>query len=109
MADGSLVVLCTAPAGGEVAVGLARGLVEAGLAACVNLVPAVRSLYRWQGKLCDDAEVLLIIKTRRERFEAVREWLSREHPYEVPEVVALPIEAGAPSYLAWLAAQVGLG
>ena len=95
------VCLCTAPSA-EVGTELARGLVEAKLAACVNIVPGVRSIYRWQGEIQDDAELLLIIKTSRERFEAMRDWLIEAHPYDVPEVLALPVEAGADAYLAWV-------
>jgi periplasmic divalent cation tolerance protein len=68
----------------------------------VNLVPPVRSIYRWQGELCDERETLAIIKTTRERFDALRERLVALHPYEVPEVIALPVEAGHPPYLDWV-------
>lgn len=95
------VCLCTAPSA-EVAAELARGLVEATLAACVNIVPGVRSIYRWKGEVQDDGEVLLIIKTSAERFDAMRDWLVEAHPYDVPEVLALPVDAGADAYLAWV-------
>jgi periplasmic divalent cation tolerance protein len=101
----ALVVLCTAPTA-EVAAELARALVEARLAACGNVVPGLRSIYRWQGKVEDEAEVLLILKTTRERFPALRDELLRRHPYQVPEVLALPVEAGSAAYLEWLSAQV---
>jgi periplasmic divalent cation tolerance protein len=101
----ALVVLCTAPTV-EVAAALARALVEARLAACGNVVPGLRSIYRWQGRVEDQPEVLLVLKTTRERFPALRDELLRRHPYEVPEVLALPVEAGSATYLAWLAAQV---
>jgi periplasmic divalent cation tolerance protein len=101
----ALVVLCTAPTA-EVAAGLARALVEARLAACGNVVPGLRSIYRWQGKVEDEAEVLLVLKTTRERFPALRDELLRRHPYQVAEVLALPVEAGNAAYLEWLAAQV---
>ncbi len=101
----ALVVLCTAPTV-EVAAGLARALVEARLAACGNVVPGLRSVYRWQGKVEDEAEVLLVLKTTRERFPALRDELLRRHPYQVPEVLALPVEAGSAAYLEWLSAQV---
>jgi len=103
--DEALVVLCTAPTA-EVAAELARALVEARLAACGNVVPGVRSIYRWQGRVEDEPEVLLVLKTTRERYPALRDELVRRHPYEVPEVLALPVEAGSAPYLAWLAAQV---
>jgi periplasmic divalent cation tolerance protein len=105
MAD-ALVVLVTAPTA-EVAAGLARALVEARLAACGNVVPGLRSIYRWEGRVADDAEALLILKTTRAGFPALREELLRRHPYQVPEVLALSVEAGSEPYLAWLAGQVG--
>jgi periplasmic divalent cation tolerance protein len=85
------------------AAALARTLVEEGLAACVNIVPGVRSIYRWQGKLCDDAEVLCLVKTRSALFDRVRRRVLELHPYEVPEVLAFAVDDGSPAYLAWLA------
>lgn len=85
---------------------IARSLVEKGVAACVNVVPGVVSFYRWKGRLERDAEVLLVIKTRGERFEELKTALLAEHPYEVPELVALPITAGHERYLEWLADSV---
>ena len=81
---------------------IARALVERRLAACVNIVPGVVSVYRWKGEVCRDEERLLIIKTRASRIEALREALVAIHPYELPELVTLPIEAGHEPYLAWL-------
>ena len=81
---------------------IARALVEGRLAACVNIVPGVVSVYRWKGEVCRDEARLLIIKTRAARIEALREALVAIHPYELPELVALPIEAGHEPYLAWL-------
>lgn len=104
MAD-VLLVLVTTPSA-EVAAGLARALVEARLAACGNVVPGLRSIYRWEGAVCDEAEALLVLKTTRARFEALRDEVLRRHPYEVPEVVALPLEAGSEAYLAWVRAQL---
>ena len=83
---------------------IARSLVEGGAAACVNIVPGVRSIYRWQGKLCDEGELLLIIKTTEERFEDVRTKIRSLHSYELPEIVAIPIAAGDEEYLRWLSA-----
>ncbi len=93
-----LVVLTTAP-DADAAARIAKTLVEEKLAACVNLVPGVRSIYRWEGKLCDDAEVLLVAKVRADRFDAYAERMRALHPYEVPEIVALPVERVARSYL----------
>jgi len=81
---------------------IARSLVEKGVAACVNVVPGVVSFYRWKGRLERDAEVLLVIKTRGERFEALKAALLAEHPYEVPELVAIPITGGHERYLEWV-------
>ncbi|MFO0569191.1 MAG: divalent-cation tolerance protein CutA [Polyangiaceae bacterium] len=99
-----VVVLCTAPAEGEHAERLARGLVAEKLAACVNVLPNLRSFYTWEGKLENSAEVQLIVKTRRSLFPEVEAWLRANHPYEVPEILALPVVAGSPGYLEWLAA-----
>jgi len=104
MEDGPILVLSTAPSA-EVGATLGRGLVEARLAACVNVIGGLRSIYSWEGEVHDEAEVQLLVKTRRARFEAVRDWLAEHHPYTVPEIVALPIEAGAKSYLDWLEEQ----
>jgi len=81
---------------------IARALVERGLAACVNVVPGVTSFYRWKGKIEKDEERLLVIKTRAERLPALQEALVSLHPYEVPEAIALSIEAGHEPYLRWL-------
>jgi periplasmic divalent cation tolerance protein len=101
----ALVVLSTFP-NEDKAVEVARVLVEEGLAACVNVHPRVRSIYRWKGKLEDDAETLAIIKTTSERYDALAARLVALHPYELPEVIALPIAAGHAPYLAWLARHV---
>lgn len=85
---------------------IARALVEQGVAACVNVVPGVVSFYRWKGALERDAETLLVIKTMGERLEALRAALLALHPYELPELVALPIGDGHRPYLDWLAAGV---
>lgn len=100
-----IVVLSTV-ASAEDADRMARELVERRLAACVNVVPGLVSIYRWKGGVERDEERLLIIKTRSERFEALREALVALHPYEVPEVLALPIFAGSRPYLDWLDSAV---
>ena len=106
LAGGPLVAFTTV-ANQDDAERIARSLVEKGLAACVNVVPGVLSFYRWKGALERDQEWLLVIKTRGERFEALRTALVAEHPYELPELIALPIAAGHQPYLDWLQSSVG--
>jgi periplasmic divalent cation tolerance protein len=84
------------------AAAMARALVEEGLCACVNIVPGVRSIYRWQGKLCDEPEVLCLAKTRPALFDRVRRRVLELHPYDVPEILAFAVEDGSPAYLEWL-------
>lgn len=96
-----VIVLTTVGANFDAAE-LARPLVEHRLAACVNIVPQVRSIYRWEGKVEDDAEQLLIIKTTSDRVDALRDALFARHPYEVPEFVVLSIDAIEGPYRAWL-------
>jgi periplasmic divalent cation tolerance protein len=96
-----LLAFCTAP-DLETADHLGTRLVEEGLAACVNLLPGIRSLYRWQGRLQRDAEVLLLIKTREVLFPALASRLRELHPYELPEIIACPISQGLPDYLNWV-------
>lgn len=100
------VVLSTFP-DADTAGRIARTLVDERLAACVNVLPAIRSIYRWQGAISDDAEVLAIIKTTAERYPALAARITELHPYQVPEIIALPLAAGHPPYLAWLAGEVG--
>ena len=100
----ALVVLVTAPSA-EQAAELARALVEERLAACGNVLPGVRSVYRWEGSVREDAEALLVLKTTRARLEALRERVLALHPYQVPEVLALAVEAGSAAYLAWISAE----
>lgn len=86
----------------EDGVRLARALVERRVAACVNLSGPVRSVYHWKGKLEYDHERVLLIKTRAEHFGELEKTLAELHPYEVPELIALPIERGSAAYLGWL-------
>jgi periplasmic divalent cation tolerance protein len=95
-----LVVFVTAPA--EEAVTLAKTLVDERLVACVNIVPGLRSIYWWQGKVEDEPEVLCIMKTRTTLFEPLRDRVQELHSYEVEEIIALPIMAGNPPYLDWI-------
>ena len=102
--EATCAVLVTAP-DAETGSRLAHVLVEERLAACVNLLPGVRSIYRWEGAVSDDAEVLLVIKTARARLEEVAVRVQALHPYELPEVVVLPIVGGSQGYLDWLLAE----
>jgi periplasmic divalent cation tolerance protein len=86
----------------ELAQKIASALVEANEAACVNIIPGIRSIYRWQGNVCDEGEVLLLIKSSEEKFEAINTRIHALHTYEVPEVIAVPVTAGDPRYLEWL-------
>lgn len=86
---------------------LAHGLVEARVAVCVNIVPGIRSVYQWKGKVEDDGEWLLVIKSRRDLFRRLRALLKKIHSYDVPEMVALPIVDGAEAYLGWMDRELG--
>src|SRR5262249_33219516 len=102
---GTRIVLSTLGSKSE-ATDLARTLVERKLAACVNLVDPIESIYRWKGEVQSSQEVLLIIKTTDEGFAAVRDAIRELHPYELPECVSLPIDQGSPAYLAWIGENV---
>ena len=103
MTDAQLV-FTTLPTA-DAAVALARTLVEERLVACGNIVPAIRSIYRWEGKLQDENEVLLLLKTRAEHLERLKARILELHPYEIPEMLAVPVEAGYRGYLEWIAAE----
>lgn len=103
--DDPIVILCTAPSA-EVGEKLGRSLVDARLAACVNVVPGLTSIYRWQGEVQVDREVQLLIKTRASLLEKVSEHIAANHPYDTPEVLSIPITGGSERYLAWLAGEV---
>ncbi|MBW2262191.1 MAG: divalent-cation tolerance protein CutA [Deltaproteobacteria bacterium] len=96
-----VVVLCTVP-DEEVGASLARTIVDERLAACVNLVPGLRSIYSWKGEIQDDREVLLIAKTRGSLFGVLRERIVSLHPYDVPEIVALSAADCHGPYLDWV-------
>jgi len=101
-----LIVFGTCP-DPEPAARLARTLVSESLAACVNVVPGIRSIYVWDEALQDEAEVLMIFKTTAARFDALRARLLELHPYDVPEVVAVQAAGGHDAYLRWVAAATG--
>jgi len=101
------IAIVTAPV--EAAPGLARALVEERLVACVNIVPRIRSIYRWQGKIEDGEEALLLLKTTSERLDRLTARIKELHPYEVPEIIALTVnpEEGNPDYIDWVREVVG--
>lgn len=101
-----IVVLSTVSSAEE-AEKIARGLVNERLAACVSVVPEIRSFYHWQGKIEDSAEFLLVIKSSRAQFDALCRSLQKLHSYEVPEVIAMPVVAGAELYLNWMDTELG--
>ncbi len=97
----ALACLCTCPDAASAA-RIADALVGERLAACVNVLPGLQSVYRWQGRVERASEVLLLIKTTRARLEALSARLVELHPYELPEVLAVDIAGGLPAYLAWI-------
>jgi len=86
----------------EEALKIANALVEEHLAACVNLVAPIRSIYRWEGKIWDEKEWLLIIKTQKDRFEELEKKVKSLHSYSVPEIISLPVTEGSSAYLNWI-------
>lgn len=104
MKDGRAFRIVLSTAGSEEeGARIARSLLERKLCACVNLVPKIRSLYRWEGAVQDDAEVLLIMKTTLDKLGALSDHLAQIHSYDVPEVLAIAVDKGSASYLEWLA------
>ena len=101
------IVVFSTCAAEEQGVRLAQVLVESHVAACVTVVPGARSIYRWQGAIESSTECLLIIKSSRQLFERLRVTLEKEHTYDVPEILAVPIVDGAPNYMSWLDQQLG--
>ncbi|MGE9270384.1 MAG: divalent-cation tolerance protein CutA [Verrucomicrobiales bacterium] len=105
MKEEGMVVLCTFPSE-EKARQIGALLVEKQVAACVNLIPKVTSIYRWEGAVQEGLEVLAVIKTTATAYPELERSLGSLHPYEVPEVLALPVKQGSPAYLNWLVDQV---
>jgi periplasmic divalent cation tolerance protein len=99
--DDFIIVLVTVP-NDAIADRIAHTLVTEKLAACVNVVPGVRSVYAWEGEICNETELQCVLKTRRALYPAVRERVLDLHPYQIPEIVALPLVEGNGDYLAWL-------
>lgn len=100
----TLLVLTNCP-DEETANAIALAVVEAGLAACVNILPRVQSIYRWQGKIESATEIPLLIKSTAALYPALQAAIVQHHPYDVPEIIALPITRGLPAYLNWVAAE----
>ena len=103
----ALVILTTLASPDEAATFI-RGLLERRLIACGTMLPAGRSLYRWEGKIADEAEVVVLLKTRSAVLHAVEAAFQELHPYKVPELLALPVTAGLEKYLAWINAETSL-
>jgi len=99
------MIFCTCP-DTDTAAAIAAALVDQKLAACVNIISGIRSIYRWEGKRQCDEECLMLIKTRLDRYQVLEEMVRALHPYEIPEIIAVPLEAGSAAYLAWVDAQV---
>ena len=97
-----LIVVFVTCGSEEEALKIANALIEEHLAACTNLVSPIRSIYRWEGKIWDEKECLLIIKTQKQRFEELEKKVKSLHSYSVPEIISLPIAVGSSSYLNWL-------
>jgi len=95
------LILTTSP-DAETAERIGRALVAEKLAACVSILPPMRSIYRWKGKIEDNNEQMLVIKSTKERFPAIMERIKALHPYELPEIIAVPVADGLPDYLSWL-------
>jgi periplasmic divalent cation tolerance protein len=108
MAEECVVVLITV-SGEEEAARIGRQLVESRLAACVNIVPSIRSIYRWEGSVQDEREVLMIAKTRKDLFGGLREKVKELHSYTVPEILALPVAEGLLEYLSWITEETRPG
>ncbi len=100
MANEIVVLITTGST--EEAQKLGKELVQAKLAACVNVIPEIISIFNWHDEVCEEGEVLMIVKTSGEKFSALEKKIKQEHSYEVPEIIALPIVAGSKEYLNWI-------
>ncbi len=102
------IVVLTTVASNDEAVQLVRSLLERRIIACGTIMPAARSLYRWEGKIADETEVVVLLKTRSARIESLEVAFAELHPYKVPELLALPVAAGTAKYLAWISGETTL-
>ena len=100
------VILCSCPDIAS-AKALACHLVQNKLAGCINIMPSMNSIYEWEDTLVSTEEVLIIIKTHKDKFEALEGAIKARHPYDVPEIIALPITTGSQKYLSWLSLNIG--
>jgi periplasmic divalent cation tolerance protein len=103
------VVVLTTVASEEEALPLIRSLLERRLIACGTMLPGARSLYRWEGRIADDREAVILLKTRSASVRALQEAFGELHPYKVPELLVLPVTGGLPRYLAWISDETSLG
>ncbi len=102
MAKNDLIVVVTSVGTEEQALDVAHALVRSRRAACVNIVPNIHSVYRWKGRVCDDGEMLLIVKTLASQFDAVRETIHRVNTYELPEVLGYRVDMSSPGFSSWI-------
>lgn len=102
------IVVLTTVATPDEAVALVRTLLDRRLIACGTLFPGARSLYRWEGKVADEQEVVVLLKTRSARLDSLRVAFGELHPYKVPELLAVPVEAGLERYLQWISSETTL-
>jgi periplasmic divalent cation tolerance protein len=105
--QGEFVLIFVTANSEEEGTSIARDLVDSRLAACVNIISGLRSIYRWKGKVWDEGEILLLIKTRATLFERVETKIREIHSYEVPEIISIPITRGSEPYLDWLQESTG--
>lgn len=106
MSQSPLIILCTCP-DPAIAERIAETLVDERLAACVNIAPGLTSIYRWEGRMQRDAELLLLIKTRQAVYSLLEARIRELHPYQIPEIIALPIQTGLAAYLDWIVDHTG--
>jgi periplasmic divalent cation tolerance protein len=99
---GGLVIIFVTATSEQEAASIGRALVEEGLAACANILPQIRSVYRWQGKVCDERETLIMIKSREDLFERIRSRVKELHSYEVPEITAVKLDSSDLAYVQWI-------
>jgi periplasmic divalent cation tolerance protein len=108
MAQTDAIVVLTTVASAEEAVALVRALLERRLIACGTMLPGARSLYRWKGKIAEEQETFILLKTRAARLDSLRVAFNELHPYKVPELLALPVSAGLDKYLEWIDGETSL-